>query len=74
MPGGMNGRELAAEVARRRPGTPVLYTSGYTDNTITHDGRLDPDIALLNKPYRKAELAQKIREVLAAVAVPATVP
>jgi CheY-like chemotaxis protein len=74
MPGGMNGRELAAEVARRRPGTPVLYTSGYTDNTITHDGRLDPDIALLNKPYRKAELAQKIREVLAATTVPATIP
>jgi signal transduction histidine kinase len=74
MPGGMNGRELAAEVARRRPGTPVLYTSGYTDNTITHDGRLDPDVALLNKPYRKAELAQKIREVLAVKAVSATVP
>jgi CheY-like chemotaxis protein len=74
MPGGMNGRQLAAEVAKRRPVTPVLYPSGYTENTITHDGRLDPDVALLNKPYRKAELAEKIREVLAATAVPSTVP
>jgi len=64
MPGGMNGRELADEVARRRPGTKVLYTSGYTEEAIVHHGRLDPDVALLNKPYRKAELARKIREVL----------
>jgi len=64
MPGGMNGRGLAEEVAKRRPGTRVLYTSGYTEKAIVHDGRIDPDIALLNKPYRKAELAQKIREAL----------
>jgi len=65
MPGGMNGRELAEEVLQRRPGTKVLYTSGYTENAIMHHGRLDPDVALLNKPYRKADLAHKIREVLA---------
>jgi signal transduction histidine kinase len=66
MPGGMNGRELAEEIARRRPGTRVLYTSGYTENAIMHHGRLDPNVALLNKPYRKAELARKIRDVLTA--------
>jgi CheY-like chemotaxis protein len=64
MPGGMNGRELAERVKRQRPGTRVLYTSGYTENAIMHHGRLDPGVALLNKPYRKAELARKIREVL----------
>jgi nitrogen-specific signal transduction histidine kinase len=64
MPGGMNGRELAEEVKRRRPGTHVLYTSGYTENAIMHHGRLDPGVALLIKPYRKTELARKIREVL----------
>jgi signal transduction histidine kinase len=64
MPGGMNGRELAAKVRRRRPGTRVLYTSGYTENAIMHHGRLDPGVALLNKPYRLADLARKIREVL----------
>ncbi|MFK4382073.1 PAS domain S-box-containing protein [Bradyrhizobium sp. USDA 223] len=65
MPGGMNGHELAEAVRLRRPGVRVLYTSGYTDNTIVHDGHLDPGVALLFKPYRKAELSQKIREVLA---------
>ncbi|PIT02097.1 ATPase [Bradyrhizobium nitroreducens] len=65
MPGGMNGRELADAVRLRRPGVRVLYTSGYTDNTIVHEGHLDPGVALLGKPYRKAELSEKIREVLA---------
>lgn len=65
MPGGMNGRELAEAVRLRRPGVRVLYTSGYTDNTIVHEGHLDPGVALLRKPYRKADLSQKIREMLA---------
>jgi PAS domain S-box-containing protein len=65
MPGGMNGRELAEAVLKRRGGVKVLYTSGYTDNAIVHEGQLDPSVALLRKPYRKSDLAQKIREVLA---------
>ena len=65
MPGGMNGRELAEAVRLRRPGVRVLYTSGYTDNTIVHEGHLDPGVALLRKPYRKSDLSQKIREMLA---------
>jgi CheY-like chemotaxis protein len=65
MPGGMNGRELAEAVLKRRRGVKVLYTSGYTDNAIVHEGHLDPGVALLSKPYRKSDLAQKIREVLA---------
>ena len=65
MPGGMNGRKLAEAVLLRRAGIKVLYTSGYTDNAIVHDGHLDPGVALLRKPYRKSDLAQKIREVLA---------
>ncbi len=66
MPGGMNGRQLADEVRRRRPNVKVLYTSGYTENAIIHHGRLDPGVALLAKPYRKSDLARKIREVLEA--------
>ena len=50
MPGGMNGRELSDRVAKRRPGTRVLYTSGYTDNAIMHHGRLDQGVVLLSKP------------------------
>lgn len=65
MPGGMNGRQLAEAVLKRRPGVKVLYTSGYTDEFV-HDGRLDSGVALLRKPYRKSDLSQMIREVLAA--------
>jgi PAS domain S-box-containing protein len=61
LPGGINGRELADEVAKRRPGTRVLYTSGYTDNAIEHHGRLDEGVLLLSKPYRKSQLAHMVR-------------
>jgi signal transduction histidine kinase len=64
MPGGMNGRQLAAEVKKLKPHIKVLYTSGYDENVIVHDGRLDPGVELLQKPYRNSELAKKIREVL----------
>jgi len=64
MPGGMNGRELADAVIQRHPGVPVLYMSGYPEAAMMHDGRLDPDITLLSKPYRPADLAHAIRQVL----------
>ena len=62
--GGMTGRQLAEAVAKHRPGLKVLYTSGYTDNSIVHHGRLDQGVLLLTKPYRKAQLAQMIRQAL----------
>jgi PAS domain S-box-containing protein len=61
MPGGMTGRQLAANVSSRQPGTKVLYTSGYTENAIVHHGKLDRGVMLLSKPYRKAELARMVR-------------
>ncbi|MEQ8515368.1 MAG: response regulator [Chromatocurvus sp.] len=64
MPGGMNGRELAESVGRLRPDLKVLYTSGYTENAIVHQGRLDPGVELLSKPYRRRDLAAKVRKVL----------
>ena len=64
MPGGMDGRQLAEAVAAQRPGLRVLYTSGYTESAVLHHGRLDPGTALLAKPYRKTDLARKVREVL----------
>jgi CheY-like chemotaxis protein len=69
MPGGMNGRELADAVTRLRPGVPVLYTSGYPEAAMMHDGRLDPGVALLNKPYRQSDLARLMRQVLGSRAV-----
>ncbi len=64
IPGGMSGRELAEEVAKRRPGVRVLYTSGYTDNAIVHHGKLDDGVMLLTKPYRRNQLAEMIRKAL----------
>ena len=43
---------------------PVLYTTGYTRNAIVHQGRLDPDVHLLNKPFTQRDLARKLRELL----------
>jgi PAS domain S-box-containing protein len=65
MPGGLNGRELADQAFKLRPGLRILYASGYTDDAIVHGGRLDEGTNLLSKPYTRAELAQKIRAVLA---------
>jgi PAS domain S-box-containing protein len=64
MPGGLNGRELADAAQVLRPGLKVLYTSGYTENAIVHHGRLDRGVQLLGKPYRRQQLAQKVRAVL----------
>jgi PAS domain S-box-containing protein len=64
MPGGMNGRQVADEARRLRPGLRVLFTSGYTENAIVHHGRLDRGVHLINKPYRRQDLARKLRLVL----------
>jgi PAS domain S-box-containing protein len=65
MPGAMNGRQLANEVQKRKPGLKVLFTSGYTENAIIHHGRLDAGVLLLAKPYRKSDMALMIRKALA---------
>jgi two-component system NtrC family sensor kinase len=64
LPGGMNGRQLAEEAQRRRPGLRVLYATGYTRNAIIHQGRLDPDVELLTKPFTADVLARKVRQML----------
>jgi len=64
LPGGMNGRQLADEALRRRPALKVLYATGYTRNAIIHQGRLDADVELLNKPFTAEAMARKVRQVL----------
>ncbi|SUZ33547.1 Blue-light-activated protein [Roseibaca ekhonensis] len=64
MPGGMNGGQLAEAARLRQPGLKVLFTSGYTEDAIVHQGRLDPGVTLLSKPYRRAELVAKVRHAL----------
>jgi CheY-like chemotaxis protein len=70
LPGGVNGRELATRLRERNPALPVLYTTGYTRNAIVHQGRLDADVELLNKPYTQQDLARKLRAMLDAGASP----
>jgi PAS domain S-box-containing protein len=64
MPGGINGRQLADEAVRRRPGLQVLFTTGYTRNAIVHHGRLDPGVQLISKPFSFDELGAKVRALL----------
>jgi signal transduction histidine kinase/DNA-binding response OmpR family regulator len=66
LPGGMNGRQLAEAARRRRPKLRVLFTTGYARDAIVHDGRLDPGVQLLTKPFTFAALAQKLRDMLEA--------
>lgn len=61
---GLNGRQLANEILKIRPGMKVLFTSGYTENAIIHHGRLDEGVLLLAKPYRKSDMAIMIRKAL----------
>jgi signal transduction histidine kinase/ActR/RegA family two-component response regulator len=61
---GMNGRKLADEARRRRPGLKVLFTTGYSRNAVVHNGVLDPGVDLLGKPFTLDELAAAVRAVL----------
>jgi len=64
MPGGINGWELAQEARKIRPGLKVLLTSGYALDTLIASGRLSATMPILNKPYRRADLARSLREAL----------
>jgi CheY-like chemotaxis protein len=68
MPGPLKTRDFAQRLRRLRPGTPILFTSGYTDNAIIHQGRLDEGVTLISKPYAKADLAQRLSQLLAQAA------
>jgi signal transduction histidine kinase/DNA-binding response OmpR family regulator len=81
MPGPVRSVEVARQAKQMFPAIEVLFTSGYTQNAIVHGGRLDPGVELISKPYRRDELARKIRqlfaahrEVEAAPAIPAPAP
>jgi signal transduction histidine kinase len=66
MPGSMNGRQLADQALQRRASLKILFTSGYSNETIIHHGHLDAGVLLLAKPYRKSDLARMIRAALVA--------
>ena len=64
---GMNGRELAEQVAKLRPATRILYASGYTANVIVQHGVLKPGVNFLAKPFSAEELRSKVRETIDAL-------
>ena len=64
LPGGMNGRELAETARKRKPGIGVLFTTGYARNAIVHEGRLEPGVRLITKPFTRGTLASKLRDIL----------
>ncbi len=64
LPGGMGGPDLAERAQRRHTGLKVLYMSGYPENAMGDMGRLADDALLLQKPFRTADLARRVRVVL----------
>jgi CheY-like chemotaxis protein len=70
---GMNGRQLIEEARKRRPTLKALFTTGYARNAIVHEGRLDPGVELLTKPFTHAALGEKIRDIIDAKSIPARI-
>jgi CheY-like chemotaxis protein len=60
----MGGRELVSQIEAARPGIKALYVSGYTDDSIVHQGILDSNVTFLQKPFTVESLARKVREVI----------
>jgi hypothetical protein len=60
----MGGKVMAEWLKTTYPDLRVLFTSGYTDDTIAPDGVLEPDVAFLPKPYTPAALVHRVREML----------
>jgi PAS domain S-box-containing protein len=73
LPGGISGRQLAEQARKRLPMVKILFTTGYARNAIVHEGRLDPGVELLTKPFSQAALGAKLRDIIDARSTPARV-
>ncbi|CAM5770449.1 histidine kinase [Labrys miyagiensis] len=60
----MNGRQLADEIQRRRPGVKVLYMTGFTRNAVVHNGVVDDGVNLMTKPFGLAEFGERVARLL----------
>jgi two-component system cell cycle sensor histidine kinase/response regulator CckA len=72
LPGGANGRVLAGRLQQSRPETRVLFMSGYADDAVLYHAGTSNALHFLSKPFTRAELLEKVREVLNASAFSAT--
>jgi PAS domain S-box-containing protein len=61
---GVNGRKLARRAKELRPKLKILLMTGYSQNAVTHDGSLDNDVMLVQKPVSQYDLATKIRNLI----------
>ncbi len=64
LPGAMNGPDLAAEVQRRSPTTKIVYMTGYAEQAFSNQNTLDKHTRVLQKPFKKSDLAATIRSAL----------
>lgn len=64
LPGGMNGPAIAEAAAKRQQDIKILFMSGYTQDAMARQGQVGNDYQLLQKPFRKTELAQKLEAAL----------
>ncbi|WP_284778030.1 ATP-binding protein [Agrobacterium sp. lyk4-40-TYG-31] len=64
LPGGMDGRQMADAARQSRPGLKVLFVTGYAENAAVRDGKLDPGMAVLTKPFAVETLAAQVRELI----------
>ena len=63
MPSGMNGVELAREARQLNNNIKVLLTSGYAEDVLQRHRAVD-EFAVIGKPFRRAELARRLRSIL----------
>jgi signal transduction histidine kinase/DNA-binding response OmpR family regulator len=70
LPGGMDGRALADKAKAISSSLKVIITTAYAASALVHDGRLDPGIDLLSKPFTLTSLATRIRAALDRSAAP----
>jgi two-component system cell cycle sensor histidine kinase/response regulator CckA len=61
---GMNGRQLAEWASLRHPGLAVLYMSGYSNDIIAHNGKLDPGVNFIEKSFTQENLLSRVRDIL----------
>ena len=60
----MNGRQLAEEVQRQRPGVKVLYMTGFTRNAVVHNGVVDDGVNLMTKPFSLSDFGERVARLL----------
>ena len=73
LPGGLNGRQVAEAARVSRPNLKVLFITGYAENAVIGQGRLENGMFVMTKPFQMEHLAHRIREIIKRQSVPTLV-